>query len=257
MAKLTDKPKKYACFTEEQQAYFDKLPKRQRMYVEFRGQGYNKTTAYKMAGFEGKYAGQAAKQLEARNSAISELIDVLVNNRKARELTQEETALSKQIDALAQQQKAEEVLEKIDGMDGEQARRIKFYRDIANGKIKTVRKTIKQNALGAVVETKIEEISDIDSRIKARKELDRLLGLQEILDIGSITTGDITINIVDASKKEELEDDRNKVVIDIDKVEEVDGEKVVVTEEKIESETASVDKDIPSESDKFFEVVGD
>lgn len=256
MAKVFDKPKKYACFTVEQQEYFNKLPKRQRAYVEFRGQGYKKTEAYRMAGYDGKTAGQAAYMLEQRNPAMVDCIETLQNAKKAKDLLTSESKISQQIDALAMQQKAEDVLAKIDGMDGEQARRIKFYRDIVEGKIKTVRKTKKLNAMGVCVETKIEEVSDIEGRMKARRELDRLLGLQEIVDLGNLQVGDITINIVDASRKEELADERNIVNLDMDKVEVIDGEEIVVAEEKTENADEN-NLDTPSEADKFFESVGE
>ena len=164
----------------------------------------------------------------------------------------ESNPINKQIDALALQDGAEKALEKIEGADGETARRIQFYRDVANGKIKTVRKTQKLNAEGAVIGTTIEEISDIDSRIKARKELDRILGLNSIVDIDKLKVGDITINIVDASKKEELADDRNKVYLDPENIEVIDGEKVVVEKEQEQKES-----DDTSSQDKFFEAMGD
>ena len=61
-------------------------------------------------------------------------------------------------------------------------------------------------------------------------------------DLGSLQMGDITINIVDASKKEEIEDSRNTVVLEPSQYEEV------VTEEKDEQK---------SKSDEFFDNVGE
>ena len=234
MGKVGLKPKKYACFTPQEQEAYEKLNKQQRKYVDFRGQGYNKAQSYQMAGYGSKFPSQSANMLERDNKIITDLVAKLQTDKKARELTEEESNLNRQIDALAQQEYAEKTLEVIDGADGETARRIQFYRDIMNGKIKTVRKTIKKNAMGAVIETKIEEVSDIDTRIKARKELDKILGLNMLPDIDKLQIGGITVNIVDASKKEELEDSRNKVVLDVDAVEVVDGEKAVVVEEKEE-----------------------
>jgi hypothetical protein len=60
MGKVGLKPKKYACFTKEQQEAYDKLPSRHRAYADYRGQGNSKTNSYKMAGFNGKVGGQAA-----------------------------------------------------------------------------------------------------------------------------------------------------------------------------------------------------
>lgn len=258
--KIYDAPKHYACFTPEQQEYFNKLPKRQRAYVEFRGQGYSKTVAYKMSGYDGKVAGQAAYMLEQRNKGIAECIEALAREKQAKDLLDSKSKISQQVDALARQTKTEDLLSKIDGMDGEQARRIKFYRSIIEGKIKSVRITTKKNAAGIVVETKIEELADVDSRIRARKELDKLLGLQAVIDMGDIQVGDITINIVDASKKEELADSRNTVDLDMGKIENIDGEEVIVVdkkEEQVNSKKQDSENEEASEADKFFESLGE
>lgn len=250
MGRVGLKPRKYACFTKEQQEAYEKLAVRQRKYVDFRGQGYSKTQSYKMAGFDGKVAGQAAYILERRNSVLPELIDCIQGQKKVRDLSNQDSAINQQIDALALQDGAEKMMEVIEGADGETARRIQFYRDVMNGKIKTTRKTTRKNGMGDVIETKIEEVSDVETKMKARKELDRILGLNQMPDLGSLQMGDITINIVDASKKEELEDSRNAVELDPNDVQVIDGEKVLVEEEKTETENAS-------SSDKFFENVGE
>lgn len=248
MGRTTFKPKKFACFTKEQQEAYEKLPVRQRKYVEFRGQGYSKTVAYKMAGFDGKTASQAAYMLEQRNRVITELINCILGQKRVRELTEEDSALNQQIDALALQDGAEKMLEVIEGADGETARRIQFYRDVMNGKIKTVRRTTRYNAMGEKIETKVEEVSDVDTKMKARKELDKILGLNQLPDLDRLKVGDITIHIVDASKKEELADNRNVIDLDPDKVTIIDGEKAVVQEEIVEKENAN---------EKFFKQMGE
>ena len=45
--------------------------------------------------------------------------------------------------------------------------------------------------------------------------------------------GDITINIVDASRKEELQDSRNNPSLDIDKLQNIDGQEVIVEEAEV------------------------
>lgn len=250
MGRIATKPKKYACFTKEQQDAYEKLPTRQRKYVEFRGQGYSKTTAYKMAGFDGKVATQAAYILERRSQIIQELIECILGQKRVRDLSQEDSEINQRIDALALQDGAEKMMEVIEGADGETAKRIQFYRDVMNGKIKTVRKTTRYNAMGEKIESKIEEVSDVETKMKARKELDRILGLNQIADLNKLQVGDITINIVDASKKEELADSRNTIELEPNDVTEIDGEKVLVQEEKVEVEK-------PSSKDKFFENVGE
>lgn len=249
MGKVGLKPRKYACFTKEQQESYEKLPLRQRLYVDFRGEGNSKTNSYKMAGFDGKTAGQAAYLLESRNKIISELVDCIQGQAKVRQLSQEDSAINQQIDALAMQEGAEKMMEVIEGADGETAKRIKFYRDVMNGKVKTVRKTMRYNGLGALIETKVEEVSDVDVKMRARKELDKILGLQQLPDMSKFQMGDITINIVDASKKEEIEDSRNTIELDPSSVEIIDGEQVIVEKEVKETESSS--------SERFFDNVGE
>lgn len=243
---FADKIKTYKVFTEEQQKAYAALSKQQRAYVDFRGKGHNKTESYRMAGYSSKTAGIGSFLLEKNNAVVRELVEVLQKDLKAKQITQQDSELNKQIDALATQKGAENILATVENADPETLKRIKFYRDIASGAIKTVRRTKKLNAAGEVIEMRVEEISDIETRMKARKELDRIFGLNELPDLGSLQMGDITINIVDASKRDELEDSRNNVVLDIDKEETIDGEKVVVVDEETETPKST-----------FLEEVGD
>ena len=203
--------KRYACFTVDEQKAYEGLNEKQRKYVDFRGQGYGKAQSYKMSGYGAKNVSQAAWIMERDNKVMSDLIERLLANRRAKELTEKESLLNRQVDALALQDKAEKLLQTIDGADGETARRIQFYRDILNGKIKSYKKTTTKDENGKIKSVKIEEV---DVRIKARKELDRILGLNMLPNIDNLQIGGITVNIVDASKKEELEDERNKVVLE-------------------------------------------
>ena len=206
--------KKYACFTVDEQKAYEGLNEKQRKYVDFRGQGYGKAQSYKMSGYGAKNVRQAAWIMERDNKVMSDLIERLLANRRAKELTEKESLLNRQVDALALQDKAEKLLQTIDGADGETARRIQFYRDILNGKIKSYKKTTTKDENGKIKSVKIEEVDDVDVRIKARKELDRILGLNMLPNIDNLQIGGITVNIVDASKKEELEDERNRVVLE-------------------------------------------
>lgn len=251
MGKGIGKTKNIPCLTPEQQITYNSLTNAQRKYVDYRVMGYSKTQSYKMAGYSGKNAGQSAYLLERGNAAMAEIIETMMSSKKVQNITEDQNSdINRQIDALAMQKTAEEVLSVVEGADGETARRIQFYRDVVNGKIKTVRKTTKKNAQGATISTTIEEINDVETRMKARKELDRVLGLTQMPDIGKLQVGDITINIVDASKKDELEDSRNDIIIG-EKVEELDGEQVIIAEEKVEHESGA------SKKEQFFENVGD
>ena len=228
------KPRRYGCLLPAQQEAYNRYNERQKRYVDFRGQGLSKAESYRMAGYDNKRAGQSAYILERDTPYMADIIEAICNNNRARELTEQGSSLNKQIDALAKQESVEQMLARIDGADGETSRRIQFYRNIINGTIKTVKKTKK-----------------IKTKMKARKELDRILGLQTLPDLGALQVGDITINIVDASKQDELEDDRNKVVLDEGKVEVIDGEKVIVTEEQVEKTKK------PSLSEEFNVAVGE
>lgn len=232
--------RRYACFTNEQQDAYEKLTVMQRNYVDYRGQGNSKANSYRMAGYKTANAGQAAYLLERNSAILKELIETILANKRVKDISKEDSLINRQIDALATQEGNEKALEVIEHADGETARRIQFYRDVINGKIRTVKKITKKNAMGATVETRIEETSDVETKMKARKELDRILGLNEIPNLGSLQMGDITINIVDASKQEELEDSRNTILLDPEKVEEIDGEKVIV-ENDVEEKTAPKD----------------
>ena len=55
---------------------------------------------------------------------------------------------------------------------------------------------------------RVEELEDVKIKFEARKEIDKILGLNSLLDIGKITAGSVTINIVDASKKDLEEEER-------------------------------------------------
>lgn len=226
----------FKCFTKEQNEAYWALTAKQRCYIQYRARGNSKSESYRMAfNSEARKAGQAAFLLEQR-PIIATLIGILEKQHRLDSLSEKESKLSRNLEAKIETAKTAEALSLIENADGETARRIRFYRDIVDGKIKTVKKTVTKDGDGNITQTKIEESSDINVRINARKELDKILGMNQVVDIGRVQAGGITINIVDAGKKDELEDSRNRVVIDLDKVEDIDGETVLVTEEAEEKE---------------------
>lgn len=236
-ALVTDKKestvKKYKFFTAEEQAAYEKMNVRRRAYIDYRGQGYGLKQSALMAGFGGNNPSQSGYLQEYKTPMIKHLIEVIQKQNSAVNFIKGEGSEGRKLDALALQENAEKTLEKAGAIDGETAKRIQLYRDIVNGKIKSIKKVSRYNNMGALIDTRVEETSPIEMRIQARKELDKILGLNQLIDVGSIQAGgDITINIVDASKKEELEDDRNKVTLDLDKVEVIDGKEVYVMGEE-------------------------
>lgn len=225
------KPRRYACFTIEQQKAYDSLGWRARKYIDFRGQGNNKSAAYRLAGFETRFPAQASRHLEENHPEIPDLVNAITGQRKVRQLDEADSNINKQIDALAIKGSADKLQAVVDSGDSETAERIQFYRDIISGKIKTIRKTKKYNADKIFQGMTIEEVSDINVKVQARKELDKILGLNQMIVLGQITSGSFTFNFVDASNKEELADSRNKIVLDPKDVEIIDGEEVIEVKE--------------------------
>lgn len=203
--------RKIACFNAEQQAAYDKLIPKHQLYVDYRGLGYSKSEAYRCAGYGVKNAKNSSYQLEKTNSVIRTLIDVLhkhsmashalamVDGEYQRE-SDRDADREHQMTATATQMDNDIVLEKMQNMDIETADRIRFYRDIMNGRVKTKRETITYDAGGTEKNRKVEYIDDVQQRINARKELDKILGIGQLHEMGHINAGQITINIVDASK---------------------------------------------------------
>ena len=214
--------KKYACFSKEQQKAFDKLNAVQQKYVLLRGQGYNRSESYRLAGYkELKYAGQSACKLEkVYHPEMASLIESLQGVAKINEVYENDNSkFNKAVDKkaseppveMAQLVNAEGNLPDPNRLSQDQAEQIQFYRQIANGTIKTERVTKKYDGEGNLISRTVERVSDIDMRIKARKELSRILGIDRVVDIGQIEAGEINITIVDASKRET--DEKDKVVI--------------------------------------------
>ena len=220
------KPRQYSCFTVEQQRAYNNFPWRARRYIDYRGEGNTKAASYRLAGFSTKYAAQGGNSLE-RKPYVAELIQAIAGQRQVRQLSEEDSNINKQIDALAIKGSADKLQQVVDNGDHETAERIKFYRDIINGTIKTIRKTKKYNGEKVLTGITVEEVSDINVKVQARKELDKILGLNQSIDFGQITSGNFTFNFVDASNKEELDDSRNKIVLDPSEVEIIDGEQVI------------------------------
>ena len=224
MAEEKQGKKRFACFTEEQQADWDSLNTNIQRYLVFVSQGYQKRKAYVMAGYKDtKNASKSAFMIEKRYPFTVDLIAALSGHYKRANCYKEGTKESKVIDKKAKEDFPEMTLVPanfegteqqvdFDSIGGEQARRIQFYRRIVDGEIKSVKETITYDNKGNKTGKKVEMTSDLATRMKARLELDRALGLTDMLEVGQIKVGEINIKIVDASDKEALEDPRNKVI---------------------------------------------
>lgn len=193
---------RYECLTEEQQAIYDKLLPRQRMFIDNRCNGLNGAQAALRAGYPERTAKQIAYNMEKKHKEIQDLIKIILASKGLANLQDAESVLNKKINKLAKQETDLRAIEAIENADGEQLKRITFYRDIISGATKSVRVKKKFDAKGKLLERVVEEYNDIDMRMRARKELDVLLGYDKPVDLGKFKMGDITINIVDASKKD-------------------------------------------------------
>lgn len=226
---------KYTCFTKEQQKKFDELSRNMRQYIIYRARGDQKKQAYLLAGYkDGKYTSQNIRVMEKRYPILQELIDAMSVHKERVDAYQEGTKVSKKIDRRAEDPPIEMQLYKVDDrmpveqpikdvatMSVEDAKRIKFYRQIMEGKLINEQTTITYDKDGNVTGKKVVKTLDVDTRMKARKELDRVLGLTDMLQIGNIEAGSINITIVDASKpdvgvndKPDIEGDFVEVVDD-------------------------------------------
>ena len=224
MAEESKSNKRFACFTPDQQADWDTLNIKIQRYLVFLSQGYQKKKAYVMAGYKDtKNASKSAFMIEKRYPFTVDLVQALSGHYKRANCYKEGTKESKLIDKKAKEDFPEMTLVPsnfegteqqvdFDSIGGEQARRIQFYRGVVNGEIKTTKETVTYDNKGNKTGKKVETICDVQTRMKARLELDRALGLTDMLEVGKIEAGPITINIVDASNKEELSDGRNDVI---------------------------------------------
>lgn len=206
---------KIACYTEAQQEAYEGLTERQRAYVEYRVQGYNKSESYRLAGFGGKNVRQASSVLEKTNPVISDLIETRLNHLVNRSSLDQRAKLEEPTEKGVAVKGSENAV--VTTGDDETVKRIRFYRAVLNGTLKTKKKTTFIDKYGNQ-SVKIEEIDDIETKMKARKELDRILGLNSIVDLDKFQVGSLTVNIVDASNREQLEDPSNRVNIEVDAV---------------------------------------
>jgi len=250
MAEVLDiKKTRFSCLTKEQQNIFNSWNLKQRKYAVFRSQGYDKANSYRMAGYNcSKQAGQNGYKLEHQGCPrMTEIIEAMSGQRRRFDTLIEGTEISKKIDKKADEElKPEDIaflttvpedallvenepLE-VDRLSPEQCRNIQFFRSIANGSIKNITVTRTYDAQGKLTGKKVVEESNVETRIKAQKEVMRMVGLNDVIELGKVEANNINIMIVDASKREELNDSRNKVDIPLDNVKEIDGEIAIVKE---------------------------
>lgn len=221
---LTERGKRYICFTPEMQEDFDRLPEKHQRFVKFYANGgFSKKAAYVAAGYtDSKNAKKSAYDLAKNIARFDEFVAALQGQKNVTDAYDPESEVSKKIDEIAEGDllptpivpaEIEGTGAKLDlaGMSAEQAKRIQFFRDIASGKTKTIKKTKTFDREGKCTGSKVEEITDVATQMRARFELDKALGMNEMLKVGEVKAGSITIKIVDCSNHEALNDPRNNI----------------------------------------------
>lgn len=213
--------KYYACFTAEQQEFYNtKLTAREQLYVDFRGQGFNKSDSIRNAGYDSKYASGLARNIETNKPIIKDMIEAIQKDREDQSNVAKQPALDVDVIAKMIATDGDKAMEALSRSPDEMAKRINFYQRIVAGDLKTRKITQEIDPkTNLVIKKKIEETDDVAIRIKAREKLDELLGIKNINLLEKLKVNDITINFVDAGKKEELDDQRNKVDLNINEVE--------------------------------------
>lgn len=222
---LSEKGKRYICFTPEMQDDFDRLtPKHQLFVLYMANGGYSRKGAYVAAGYQDTpNAKKSAYDLEKKIPRFQEFVEALRGQKAVQDAYNPNSDVSKDIDDLAEKAlpPAPIVPAEVVGtgasldvtkLSAEQAARIKFYRDVASGKTKSVKRTRTYDRDGNFTGEKLEEVTDVQAQMRARAELDKILGMNEMLKVGEVKAGSITIKIVDCSNREALEDPRNEMI---------------------------------------------
>lgn len=225
---LAKSGKRYICFTPEMQEDFDRLPEKHQRFVKFYANGgFSKKAAYVAAGYtDSKNAKKSAYDLAKNIARFDEFVAALRGQKNVTDAYDPESEVSKKIDEIAEGDllptpivpaEIEGTGAKLDlaKLSAEQAARLQFFRDIASGKTKTIKKTKTYDREGKCTGSKVEEITDVATQMRARFELDKALGMNEMLKVGEVKAGSITIKIVDCANHEALADPRNIIEGDL------------------------------------------
>lgn len=213
--------KYYGCFTEEQQDYYNnKLSDKEQLYVDFRGQGYTKSESVKNAGYRSSRPSQVANTIEKKKPMITQLAILIVREKMKQGILEQKKTIDEQTMAKMIATEGDRAIEVLGDSPDEKAKRINFYKTIADGSLKTKKVVQEVDPItGVVIKKRVEEVDDISVRMKAREKLDEILGLKNFNILEKLKVNDITINFVDAGKPEEIQDQRNKVDMNVNEIE--------------------------------------
>lgn len=230
----------YTCLSPEYRELYDELNAREKQYCIYRAMGLGKKESYIKAGYkDGSGAKVAAFNLE-KNKNLYPIIEQLAKQARREQMFREGTELSKKVDKKAKEavppeldalfdkgvpesgQDVVSIDERVEAITPEEAKNAQFYRQIADGTIKSKKITSKYNANGELIEQTVVEDSPISERMKAQKEYCRILGMRDTITIGQVEANNITIMIVDATKRDEPREE-TPIVGTFEEVENGDG----------------------------------
>lgn len=193
---------------EELMVKFNRMNATAKQYTANRILGFNKVDSIRNAGSnakDGSSLSSTAKSLEDRNPAIEEIVAYAMEHNFESQLLNEKSKFNQTIEQKQQEALVTQATSAASVMSPTMAESVAFYRKVANGSVKSYKTTEKYDASGKLIERKKEIIDDAETRMRAREKLDRLLGVNAMQNLGQVQVGSISINIVDASKKDEDE----------------------------------------------------
>ena len=186
---------------------FNKMNQTGKQYTVNRILGFNKVDSIRAAGSnakDGASLSSTAKSLEERNPIIEEIVQYAQEHNLEAQLLNDKSTFAKNLEEKKNELQMQQLNHATSVMSPGMAESVDFYRKVANGSIKTYKITEKYGPDGkTLIEKKREIIDDVDAKMRAREKLDRMLGLNAIQNLGQVQVGSISINIVDASKKED------------------------------------------------------
>ena len=236
---------------------FNKMNQTGKQYTVNRILGFSKVDSIRAAGSnakEGHSLSGTAQSLEERNPQIQEIVDYAQQNNLEAQLMNDKSAFAKTIEEKKNELQMQQLNQATSVMSPNMAESVDFYRKVVSGNIKSKKTTITYDAKGKEVSRKTEFIEDVGSKMQAREKLDRLLGINAIQNLGQVQVGSISINIVDASKKEPDEerevDIQNDAIIRDETIIEQEPERVV-EEEKPKPQPKP--KEEPFDYDKAYQ----
>lgn len=244
---------------------FNKMNQTGKQYTLNRILGFTKVDSIRAAGSNAKpeMLSSTAKSLEERNPQIEEIVQWGVEHSLESQLNNEKSAFAKTLEGKKAELEMQQLNHATSVMSPNMADSIDFYKKVATGFYKTRKITERYGADGKLIERKKEVIEDVDAKMRAREKLDRLLGINAIQNLGQVQVGSISINIVDASKKEDDEPStdfqEDAIVSDVVEGNEIVEQTVIEHEPQVEVEIEKpkkpTTKELREQMDKDFDAI--